>query len=284
MTDFTLVAEADYSDIERDLIENEPPGLFPVDQNSAWGQMRKLYADYLQGNFVERLEDWYLNLDPRTALASDFPEWEEMLGIPDQTGKTDNARRAFISSRREQGPFTRSRRNRIIESFIAATFGVSLSFGSSGILLDAGGAPLLADTVPLPSTYRVYEDVTGRSYLVRIVSEITPDIAGLTRELKRVTPAGISFTIDNSLSGTAILDYHRDVMQDQPVLKLGLGGVATDGSYYANHGTLNGGPVGANSLVPNMPGANRALTFDGVDDFISIPSASQINNITDTFT
>src|SRR3954451_7749427 len=110
------------SDIEQDLIDNEPPGLFPEDANSLWGNFRGLIADYLQVNAIDLFSLWEQNLDPRIADGSDLPEWEERLGIPvSDANKTDTARREFITMRIDRGPFTRDRRDRLIEAFISAT-------------------------------------------------------------------------------------------------------------------------------------------------------------------
>lgn len=272
MASLTLPAEGTYSDIERDLIENEPPGLFPENQDSVWGQMRKVNGDYLQVNFADRLAVWYQNLDPSAVDVGDLPEWEYMLDVPDSTGHTDAARRAFLVSRREQGPFTYQRRNRLIETFIAATFGVSLGFDAGGLVLDAGGLILLADVLPLSSSYRVYEDIQGWTYELWIVNTITPDTPGLTRELNRITPSGIVMTFDNTHAN--ILDFFRTMRNFQPLGYWRLG-TLNDSSGYAHNGTANGGVAAGSVASPGLlsaaiGGVDAATDFDGVNDSISI--------------
>ena len=157
---FTLPPEGIYSDIERDLIDNEPPGLFPDDQTSLWGQVRKVFGDELQVNFADKLAAWYLNLDPRTVGVDDMPEWEEMLAIPGiphgvDTTRTEDQRRAMILSRREQGVFTTSRIKRVVESFIKATFGPATQFTPDGLVLDASGLTMFSGSDSLAGTYTV---------------------------------------------------------------------------------------------------------------------------------
>ena len=186
--------EGTYGDIEHDFIENEPPGLFPTDQNSLWGQARKIFTDELQV-VADKMAQWYLNLDPRTVHVDDMPEWEYMLNIPDSTGKTDEARRAFILARRERGPFTRTRRRKIVESFITATFGVPIMFTPTGVPFTAGGIPFFSGEDSLVGTYTIIENIPAYSYEVRVLDSLDIDVVGLQRELDRITPAVYSFTI-----------------------------------------------------------------------------------------
>ena len=282
MSSLPIPDEGIYYDIERDLMDNEPPGLFPEDQNSYWGQVRHVFAEHLQLNIADPLAQWYINLDPRTVITQDMPEWEEMLGIPEiphdyVTGVPDSYRRALILTRYEKGPFTRARRDRVIESFISATFGVALSFGVDGILMDAAGRPLYADTIALKSSYRVYEDVANFAYQVQILNTITPDTATMLRELKRITPAPTSANVTINNSVTDVLDYGLAARNTQPVAHYRLAGNANDSSAYANHGTLNGAPasVGSPGLLHALSAGGGCYDFDGVDDHIVIPAAPQ---------
>lgn len=194
MSSLILPSETTYGDIEHDLIENEPPGLFPMGQYSLWGQMRKLFADALQV-LADQLTQWYLNLDPSTVDLDDIPEWEEMLGIPSDATKDLTHRRAFIMSRFQRGPFTRTRRRLIVESFIIATFGQAIEFDPTGVPFVTGGIPFYSGSDSLVGTYNIVEDIPNFAYDVRILNTITVDEPGLTRELRRITPAGITFTI-----------------------------------------------------------------------------------------
>jgi hypothetical protein len=290
MTNLVLPAEGTYYDFERDMIDNEPPGLFPGDQISYFGVLRNILAEHMQLNIINRMDQWYLNLDPRTVGIEDLPEWEEQLGLPPIphdyiTAVPEAFRRALIISRHEQGPFTRERRDRVIEQFVAATFGHAVSFGLDGLSLDPGGVPLAADTAVLHASYRVYEDVRNYAYEVQIVNTINPDVTALLRELKRITPAPTSanVVVNNSLS--EINDYGLAMRNLQPAAYYRLAGNAQDSSGYANHGTLNGSPssVAPPGLLHPAASAGGAYDFDGVDDYVSIPSSSQVGNITHGF-
>jgi hypothetical protein len=157
MVNLAIPPETAYTDIERDLIDNEPPGLFPGDQISVWGQVRKVYADYMQYNLADVLNEWYMNLDPRTVGIGDVPEWEYMLDTPENSALSIERRRSFLASRREQGAFTRSRRARLVESFITATFGPATDFTPDGLPFNASGIPLYSGVTSLAGTYSIRE-------------------------------------------------------------------------------------------------------------------------------
>jgi hypothetical protein len=96
MPELAIPDEGQYGDIERDFIDNEPPGLFPGDQNSYWGQARKVFADSLQV-LADQLSAWYDNLDPRTVDENDIGYWEEEYGIPvNPAGLSLEMRRGFL--------------------------------------------------------------------------------------------------------------------------------------------------------------------------------------------
>jgi hypothetical protein len=196
MPSVTIPPETSYSDIERDFIDNEPPGLLPGDQTSVWGQVRKVFADYLQV-LADQLSTWYTNLDPGTSDVTDMRNWENELGIPvEAAGASIQQRQAFALARMARGPFTRSRRAALIEFFIVATFGNPLAFDSFGLALTPGGLPLFNEIVDVSGTYEVIEDIPDFSYEVRVLDSLGLDIPGLTRELDRITPAGIIFTVN----------------------------------------------------------------------------------------
>lgn len=159
--------EGAYSDIERNWIDNEPPGLFPEDQNSYWGQVRKVFSDYLQTQ-ADLLTTWWNNLDPRAVGLDDIPEWEYELGIPfAAAGRTLAQRRQFVLSRYQQGAFTRTRRKNIVEAFIVATFGDSIIFDAFGVAFTVGGIPFGSGSFSLPGTYTIRENGPyGKNYLV----------------------------------------------------------------------------------------------------------------------
>lgn len=187
--------EEPYGDLELDMIENEPPGLFPDGQDSYWGQVRKLYADHLQGNIVDLLAVWYNNLDPRTVNENDIRNWEILVGLPDFSAvRTLQQRQALVALRLLRGPFTRTFRRKIVEFFIAMTFGEAITFTSDGVALTADGVPLFSGEDSLEGTYAIVEDVENFDYQVRIKDTIAVDDS-LTRELERVTPAHMDFDV-----------------------------------------------------------------------------------------
>jgi hypothetical protein len=216
MTNLTII-EGSYTDVEREFIENEPPGLFPQDQSSVWGQVRSVYAAQLQ-TLADLLTKWYGNLDPRTVSDDDLSEWEYMLDLPSgNTALSPALRRAAIQSRFKRGPFTRTRRNEIIESFIIPTFGDATLLTGAGVPLTTSGVTLYSGVSSIAGTYLVVEDIPHFAYTVYVLSAVSVDTVGLTRELKRITPSGISFTISQvprlpwaamAISATATVTGH----------------------------------------------------------------------------
>jgi hypothetical protein len=264
-----LPVEVTFTDLEREFMENEPPGLFPQNQDSYWGQLRKVTSDKLQ-EVADLLGVYYLNQSVDTVNADDMTEWETQFGIA-AGSRTLEERRSFVKSRLVAGPFTRTRRRGIIEAFIVATFGVPITFDAAGVPFDAGGIPFFGESSTLAGTYRVYEDVQGFTYAVWIKNTTVPDIAGLTRELARITPSGIGFTIDNAHAD--VLDYFRLVRNAQPVGYWRMGTLA-DFSGYGENLTASGGAAIGNLAAPgllhaNVAGAEAATDLDGVDDYFT---------------
>lgn len=180
-------AEANYAD-------EEPPGLFPDNQNSNWGLRRKVFSDQMQ-QVVAQLAVLYQEIFSQTSDTY-IDRWEQDLGIPVAVaGKTLDDRRRIILSRIRVGPFTRTARREIVESYIYATFGETVSLTPSGVPLTSGGVSLYGETSSVAALYNIVEDIPNFSYQVRIKDTVTEDTVGLTRDLARVTPAHISFTI-----------------------------------------------------------------------------------------
>jgi len=187
----TLPPEGQYTEAELRWIEDEPAGLLPSDQTSLWGQARKVFADYIQGNLLDELTRIVANMDPSTCDEDGIENWEIELGIPVDKSKSLAARRAFVQARRQKGAFTRTRRRLIVESFILATQGDPITFGTFGVPFTDDGIPFYAGEFDLDGTYEIIEDVPNFTYDVRILNTIAVDEAGLHRELYRVTPAPI---------------------------------------------------------------------------------------------
>ena len=176
-------------------MENSPPGLFPENQNSNFGFIiRKIFTDLVQdliGQEDELYNERFVN------SSTDYLDvWEQQMGVPiAPTTLTLAQRRLVVLNRIQVGPFTHARRAAIIESYITATFGNPIMFSPAGISLPSAGVPFYTESGSLSSLYAVVENIAGFSYTVRLKNTLTVDMVGLTRELTRITPAGISFTI-----------------------------------------------------------------------------------------
>jgi hypothetical protein len=189
----TPPAEGAYNDIERLLISEQPNRLWPENQNSNFGMLRKVIADDLQA-VIDMLSALYAEMFPETSVAY-LGRWERETGLPRGTGLGNDFRRLLIHSRRQVGPFTRTRRREIVEAFIRETFGISTEILPAGIPLTAGGVTLYSETVDVSTTYTITENITNFSYNVNIVPTVDPDMDSLVRELDHMTPAHISYTI-----------------------------------------------------------------------------------------
>lgn len=272
----SIPPEERYGEVEIDLIDFEPPGLFPTNQDSVWGQVRKVYADYMQENFVDVLAQWYVNLDPNTVNAADMDEWEYMLGIPNGAGLALERRRAFVLARMEVGPFTYSRRERLVELMISLTFGQAAELTLDGLSLDGAGVPLYSGLTDLAGTYRIYEDVPNYSYQLVVLNSIP--VEGLDRELRRITPAGITLTVDNTV--TNVLDYPRTVRNDHPTSHWRLGSVLTDAGPYGYTLTAAGAPAtlaAPGLLVSPADKSNGGTTLNGTSQSLSVAAAPMID-------
>jgi len=196
----TLLPEGPYSNLERVFQEEQPENWWPENQNSNFGQFRKVLTDILQGG-ANTIDELFTEMFIETAIHY-IGIWEDELGVPRGTIWPDEHRKTTLRSRRQIAPFTRTRREELVIRFILDTFGVSVAITPDGIPLTAGGVPLYADTTDVSLTYRITENITNFSYLIEIRDNVTPDMAGLGRELDHITPAGISYTIDNTWDGT----------------------------------------------------------------------------------
>jgi hypothetical protein len=189
----TLPPEGTFTDAEIDFIENSPPGLFAENQNSNIGLFRKLFTDDIQ-QLANQMDTLYQ--ERFVATSTQFlDEWEEEVGVPQKpTGLDIATRQAIVLTRLRVGPFTRQARRDIVENYIGATFGTPVVFSPTGIPMSAAGVPLYSGSTSVTGAYNIVEDIPNFTYTVRILNTITP-AAGLQRELARITPAGITFSI-----------------------------------------------------------------------------------------
>jgi hypothetical protein len=263
-----LPDEVQFTEAELNFMEESPPGLFPENQDSNFGfGIRKIFSDQMQ-EAINQVETLYTErFIESSSVFLDL--WEADYGLPvAPTGKTIAERRGMVAGRIHIGPFSRERVRNVIETYVVATFGTPISLTPDGVPIVAGGVPLYGEFTPGAALYRVYEDVKNFSYQVWVLNTITPDIPSMTRELARITPSGISFTVDNTK--TNVLDYERTVRNKQPIAYW-RGGDNTDYSGYGNNLNLQGGVASGTGLIDpavdgNAPPAN-SLFFDGVDDY-----------------
>jgi hypothetical protein len=192
-----LPDEGIYGEIENSFIENSPPDLWPDNQDSNFGQIRKVVTDVLQecADFISIL---YLEMFVATSTRY-LGLWEELAGLPvEPAGLTVEERRTSVAAILQKGPFTRTRRNTIVESFLQAGVGSPAMFTPEGISFDDddSGIALFGEGDPLAPLYNVVEDIGDFSYSVRIKNGTPVDDAALGRALTIAQPAGLSFTID----------------------------------------------------------------------------------------
>jgi hypothetical protein len=278
MSQPVLPPEQPYTDIERAFIEHSPPGLFPTNQDSNIGQLRRVVTDELQAKADELTVLWQEMFPDSASLYLSL--WEYMLGLTvAPSGKTLDERRAYIKARRRKGTFTRSLRDQIIENFLFGTTGSPIELTPEGVPLVAGGVPLYGEAVSVKNLYRVYEYVPNFTYDVWINNSNAVNVANLLRELERITPAGITPIIDNTKSN--VLSYYRTVRNDNPVVYFELND-NNDLTFSGITATVNGGlvvgGVAAPGLVTSTGNDERAATnFDGVDDSLQIVDYAPLN-------
>ena len=185
------------SDIELAMIDEEPERLLPQNQDSNYGLMRKLFCDQLMQakTQIELLynERW-------VDTSSVYLPWHEyQVGLPDNPNLSLALRRTLVKLRYMRGPWTTTFRQAIVEYFInlALTPGLPATFGTQGLNL-ANGVPLysgIGGLAPASTYYTIADNIPGFAYSVYVDQSIGVDINRLSRELTRVTPAGINATV-----------------------------------------------------------------------------------------
>jgi len=270
----TLPAEANFTQAELVFMDESPPGLFPENQDSNFGYViRKIFSDVSQD--IANWQDILYNEHFVNTSGRFIDQWEIEMGLPVDPSLSLAVRQTNVLARIQRGPFTRTRRNNVIEQYIKATFGTPFALVPQGVPIDSNGIPLYGEAGNVVTLYEVYEDQRNFSYEVWINSAYTPSMTALTRELKRITPAGISFTIDNSHAN--IIDYFRTVRSMAPTGYWRLGNLLdSSGSgmnLTASGGVTVGGIAAPGLLSAAIGGADGATNFDGVDDLLYVSNS-----------
>lgn len=192
----TLPIEKPYTEAELAFIE-EQPAIFPTNQDSNWGLLRRVFTDEIQ-MAVDELDIAWQNRFVQTALEY-LALWEAELGLPIEPPRSIQERRTAALARRKKGLFTYDKRTQLIESYIGATFGVAPSL-QNPLTLDAEGITLSSDVTGTPTDfYSINEFIEEFRYQVIIDEALDIDFQGLTRELDRITPAGINWSFDQDI-------------------------------------------------------------------------------------
>jgi hypothetical protein len=276
----TLPAEGGYTQAEREFMSLQPPGLWPEAQNTNFGQVRKVTTDLVQEN-IDKLTTLWNEMFPGTSV--DYLSlWEEMLGLTVDPSRQIKDRRAGIRSARRYGGFRRGLIRSIIDEFLLATFGDAIALTLAGVAMDVGGIPLYSGATSLIGLARIYEDVRNFAYEVWIKNAATPDMPTMLKRLQRITPAGITVTVDNT--HVDVLDYFRLLRNAQPVLYIRDNG-GTDASGYGQNATVTAvAALAAPGLLhANVAGGNAGMTFNGTTSFMSVAHAAWLN-VGDIFT
>ncbi len=279
-----LPPEGTYTDAEQLFISEEPRNLFPTNQNSNWGLVRKVLAG--QSQLVTNiLNDLYSQAFIRTALGADgyLGAWEVQVDIPRApTGYSDAQRRKWVEiAANRAGVFTTKRLRDVIESYLTiGGGGAATQLLPPGVVVDPAGFTLYGEGGSVTSQYRIYYNPRNFSYTIWITSTITPpDMVTLQRKLLDLTPAGMSFTIDNS--HTAIVHYGNTILNKQPTAYFRLSGLDyTDASGNGMNGSAAGGISAV--AVPGLLTAGKAddqpaVQFNGTTGFFSFADGVLFN-------
>jgi hypothetical protein len=191
----TLPPEGEWYETELQFMEEEPPSFFPQNQNSNFGWIiRHVFAKFTQD--IAGLQTLLYNERFVATSETFLDQWEIEVGLtPNPEGKSIAQRRSEVLARLQRGPFTRTRRDAVISNAISVTFGTTVQLLPPGIPLTFEGIPLYSEPGETEMLFSVTEYPDEFRYVVNIDPDTDPDIDAITRELERITPAGITFTI-----------------------------------------------------------------------------------------
>jgi|SRR5215831_8552127 len=161
----TLPVEVKFTEAEIAYLDDSPPGLYPENQDSNYGLLRKTYTDRIQ-ELIDQLALMYNERFVRTS-STFIDVWEQEVGLPvNPQGKTLDQRRVAVLGRIAKGPFTHARRASVIEGFIVATFGGPIQFFPEGVVLSSSGTPIYAEFADVSTLYSIRENgPQGRNLL-----------------------------------------------------------------------------------------------------------------------
>lgn len=194
----TLPVEVPFSDAELSFLDESPPGLFPDNQDSNFGfAIRKLFCDLVQELINQQNVIFSEHFVATSTLYLD--EWERQVGLPANPPSVSvQQRKNRITQKLRVGPFTRTRRDQIVQAFVQATLGDAVSLTPQGVDLSAG-VPLFSGLTSIAGAYTITENISGYSFTINLAPGVSVDQAALSRELNRVVPAGISFTVQTGV-------------------------------------------------------------------------------------
>lgn len=147
------------SEAELNFADLSPAGLFPQNQDSNFGFfIRKIWCDRIQ-EIADQQTTMYNERFPDTSLQF-LDDQERQYGLPVAPSTLTLAqRRQQVLNRIRVGPFTRTRRREIVESFIASTFGIPVQFGPGGVALSSAGLPLYGESSEVSTLYKIRENL-----------------------------------------------------------------------------------------------------------------------------
>ena len=140
-----LPVEGPWTQAELSYADDEPPGLFPENQDSNWGVQRRIFSKQQQ-DLINQLNVIYSELFIKTSTEY-LDVWEAQLGLPVNPAIPVANRRTRVAARMKKGAFTDVLRNSVIEPFLIATFGEPVVLVPEGISLTAAGIPLYGESV-----------------------------------------------------------------------------------------------------------------------------------------
>lgn len=189
----TLPPEGDFTDAELTFMDESPPGLFPENQDSNFGWIiRRVFSNFIQ-DLIDLQQTLYNERFVPTSTEY-LDQWEIEVGLPpNPTNISIAQQRQAVLAHLAHGPFTRTRRDDVIRRYIVATFGSPIILVPEGVALVPEGIPLYSEAAGVENLFRVVEDQPNFHYTVTVSTAVDPNMTSMGRELKRITPCGISF-------------------------------------------------------------------------------------------